>query len=115
MLILEIIAQFLIEQIFINLICGGISRIYNFILKLRGIETRSQDEIKLERLKRRYEYKSVRILKDVNKTNQKGSNGVVRKLIDKNTALVELKNNQDPIEIKLKYLLVRTNEKKNKS
>ncbi len=44
MIILEIIAEFIIEVIFIEVIGGTISRLNNAVLKLRGIETKSVEE-----------------------------------------------------------------------
>ena len=115
MIIIEVIAQFIVEVIFIEIIGGIVSRSKNLILKLRGIETRSISEIKLDKLKTRYEYKKVQLLKDADIRNQKGSIGVVLELVDIKEALVEFGNDQTPIKVKLKYLLLKVDEKKNKS
>ncbi len=63
MMFIEIIVQFFVEAILIDIIGGTISRINNLVLKLIGIETKSVKEIKLDKLKRRYEYKTVQFIK----------------------------------------------------
>ncbi len=104
MIIIEVIIHFIVEVIFINIIGGAISRINNFILKLRGIETKSLSEIKLEKLRNRYEYNTVKLLKDLDEKNGRGSIGIVVELIDEEEALVEFNDDNFATKVKLKDL-----------
>ena len=106
MIILEIIAEFIIEVIFIELVGGTLSRLNNGILKLRGIETRTIEEIKFEKFRKRYEYKSV-ITKAAYGNINKGTKGTVLELIDSKIAFVEFKGNEEVIQIPLKQLLIK--------
>ena len=102
MIILEIISEFIIEVIFIEVIGGTTSRLNNAVSKLRGIETKSVEEVKLDKLKKRYEYKSI-VLKSNYNEFKKGTKGIVLELIDKENAFVEFKDidiKVDKIEIK---------------
>jgi len=105
MIILEIISEFLIEVILIDIIGGTMSKLNNAILKLRGIETRTFDEIKNDKLKKRYEYKAVLTKSKYNEI-QKGSKGVVLELINNEYAFVEFERDEDVIKVPLKVLRV---------
>ena len=106
MLLLEIIGQFIVEVIFIEFLGGILTRINNSILKLRGIETRSIEEIKLDKIKKRYEYKTVKLKKKVNGL-EIGTKGVVLEIIDLKSCFVEFgKEKKEIKEIKLKDLLI---------
>lgn len=100
------IIEFLIEVVFIDLIGGAILKLNNLILRLRGIETRSADEIKLRKLKKRYKYKSVFCRSDYNEI-RKGTQGVVLELIDSEVALVELENFGEIVKVPLKIIAIR--------
>ncbi len=106
MLLLEIIGQFLIEVIFIDFLGGILSRLNNSILKLRGIETRSIEEIKLDKIRKRYELKTVKLKREI--TNlEKGKKGVILEIIDLKSCIVEFENVANGIkQIKLKDLLL---------
>jgi len=88
MIIVEIIAGFIVEVILIDVIGGILTRLNNAVLKLRGIETRTVDEIILDKMKKRYEYKRIALKSNYNKL-QKGAKGVVLELMDKKNAHVE--------------------------
>ena len=66
MILLELIGEFVAEVIIIDFFGGILSKINNSILKIRGIETRSVDEIKLDKIKKRYDYKTVKLKRKVN-------------------------------------------------
>lgn len=106
MIILEIIAEFIIEVIFIDLIGGLFSRINNAVLKLRGIETLPVDEIKFNKLKKRYEYKTIALKSSYNEL-EKGSKGVVLELIDAGNAFVEFEGIEDVLNIPLNELQLK--------
>lgn len=106
MIVLEIIAEFVIEVVLIEIIGGTISRLNNAVLKLRGIETKSVEEVKLDKLKKRYEHKSI-VLKSNYNEFKKGTKGVVLELIDKENAFVEFKVNDIKVDkIEIKVLLI---------
>jgi hypothetical protein len=104
MIIVELIAEFFLETIFIDVIGGAISKINNRFLKLRGIETESVEEKKFNKIRKRYEYKKVRL-----KQNQghlkKGEIGIVLEVLNPKECSVEF-NDKDIIEVKLKELLI---------
>ena len=81
MVIVEIIAGFVVEVILIDIIGGILSRLNNAVLKLREIETRTVDEIKLDKMKKRYEYKRIALKSNYNQL-QKGAKVVVLELMD---------------------------------
>ena len=105
MIIIEIIAQFVIEVILIDIIGGTLSKLNNTILKLRGIETRTLDEIKYDKLKKLYEYKTVLAKTDYNEI-QKGTKGVVLELTDNEFAFVEFEKKEDVIRVPLNVLRI---------
>jgi len=107
MIIFEIILSVIVEDLIIGGIGFGLSKANNAILKLRGIETRTAKEIKMDRLKKRYVNKRVRLIKGV-KNLKKGTEGVVLKLKDMGTATVEFKEYDNEVyNIRLRTLLVR--------
>ena len=100
MLILEVIG----EMIFVELIGGALTKANNLILKLRGIETRSKDQIEFDEQRVRYERKKVKTKNDFRQIS-KGSKGIVLELVDSKTCLVEFEN-FDLIEIPTKDLRI---------
>jgi len=106
MIILEIIAGFIIEVIIIDIIGGTISRLNNAILKLRGIKTRAVEEIKLDKLKRRYEYKTIALRSNYNEL-KKGNKGVVLELIDNENAYVEFEGIEDVVNVPINEIRIK--------
>ena len=106
MIILELIAEFFIEVIMIDVTGGTLSKLNNAILKLRGIETKSVEEIKLDKLKKRYEYKNV-VLKSNSNELKKGKKGVVLELIDGNNAFVEFEGIEDIVKVPLSEIQLK--------
>jgi len=104
MIIVELIAEFFLETIFIDGIGGSISKINNRILKLRGIETESFEEKKFNRIRKRYEYKKVRLKQNQGEL-KKGEIGIVLAVLNPQECSVEF-NEKDIIEVKLKELLI---------
>ena len=102
MKLFEVIAEFIFEEILREIVL----RINNFILKLRGIETRSIEEIKLDKLRKKYEYKTVNLKNNVNGL-EIGEQGTVLEIIDLNYCFVEFGKEEKEIkEINFKDLLV---------
>ena len=110
MIILEVLTKFIIEVILIDIIGGAMSKINNVILKIRGIETRTVDEIKLEKLKKRYEYKTIALKSDYDEL-KKGSKGVVLELIDSNNAFVEFEGLKDVSNVPLSEIQLKRQSK----
>ena len=106
MILLEIIGQIIVEIIFIDFLGGILIRINNSILRLRGIETRSIEEIKLEKVRKRYEYKTVKLKRKTDEF-ERGTKGVVLEIIDLKYCFVEFgKADKEIKKIQLKDLLL---------
>ncbi len=106
MLLLEIIGKFITEVIIIEVLGAILSRLNNSVLKLRGIETRSIEEIKYHKLRKRYEYKLVKLIRDVHNL-KRGTMGIVLEVIDLTFCFVEFKETNDPIKkVKQKDILI---------
>ena len=103
---LEIVTEFVVEVIFIDIVGGTISKVNNAILKFRGIETRTIDEIKLAKLKKRYEFKTVTV-KSNNSERTRGKIGVVLELINRENALVEFENSDEIASIPINKLQLK--------
>lgn len=110
MIILEIIAEFIIEVILIDIVGGTISRINNAVLNFRGIETRTIEEIKLDKLKDRYEYKTISLKSNYNEL-KKGSKGVVLELIDNENAFVEFEGIEDVLKVPFNQIQIKRQRK----
>ncbi len=110
MIILELIADFVIEVILIDIIGGTISKLNNAILKLRGIETKTIDEIKIDKLKKRYEYKTIALKSNYNEL-KKDSKGVVVELIDNDNAFVEFEGIEDVLNVPLSVIQLKRQSK----
>ena len=106
MIILEIISEFIIEVIFIDIIGGILSRLNNAVLKLRGIETKSLEEIKLEKLRKRYEYKTIALKSNYNNL-LKGDKGVVLELTDTDNAFIEFDGLEDILTVPIKDIQIK--------
>lgn len=85
------------ELIFIDLLGGAITKANNMILRLRGIETRSKEQIEFDNQRIRYENKRVKAKHDFQQIS-KGSRGLVREMVDAQTCIVEF-TNFDSIEM----------------
>jgi len=83
-----------------------ISRLNNAILKLRGIKTRTVDEIKLDKLKRRDEYKTIALRSNYNEL-KKGNKGVVLELIDNENAYVEFEGIEDVVNVPINEIRIK--------
>ena len=90
----------------IDFIGGTSSKLKNAILKLRGKQPRSVDETKLDKLKKRYEYKTIALKSNHNEL-KKGDEGIVLELIDNTNAFVEFKGIEDVASIPLNKLKLR--------
>ncbi len=98
--------EFIVQFIFEEFLRETIISINNFILKLRGIETRSIEEIKLDKLRKKYEYKTVKLKNNVNDL-EIGEQGTVLEVINLNYCFVEFGKEEKEIkEINLKDLLI---------
>jgi hypothetical protein len=106
MVILEALIQFFIEVILIDIIGGTISRLNNAVLKFRGIETRSIDEIKLTKLKKRYEYKIIALKSNHNEL-KKGTKGIVLELIDNEKALIEFEELEYVLNVPISEIQIK--------
>lgn len=107
-----IIFEIIFQSIFEGIVVGALTWINNGILKLRGIETRPIEEVRFDKLKKRYQYKSIVLRSRYNKI-PKGSKGTVLELIDSKKAFVEFEQVEEVIEVPLSKILVK--RKKNKS
>ena len=110
MVILEAIAQFFIEVILIDIIGGIISRANNAVLRIRGIETRTVDEIKFNKLKKRYEYKTIALKSNYNDL-KKGIKGVVLELIDNENAFIEFEGLDDVLNVPISKIQIKRKNK----
>lgn len=91
MILLEIISQLLFEELLEGFLGGFLRRANNSLLKLRGIETRSPEVIHLEKLRDRYLYKNVKVLKSTGGV-LRGDEGIVLEIINTKTCFVEFEN-----------------------
>ena len=66
MIILEFLGRLITAFIIEDLVFAGIDSLNNFVLKLRGIETLSVQEKKLKKLRKKYLFKKVKLLKTIN-------------------------------------------------
>ena len=106
MVIFEIIFEYILEIIIFDKIVGFFSRVKHSILRLRGVETRSPQELKLSRLKKRYDSKSVK-LKRKSEALEKGIRGVVLEVIDTETCFVKFEKIGNEIKkVRLKNLVI---------
>ena len=106
MILLEIIGQIIIEVFLIEFLGGILLRLNNSILKLRGIETKSIEEIKLDKKRKRFEYKTVKLKRNVGNL-KRGKKGVIFEIINLKYCFVEFEENDNQIKkIKLKDLLI---------
>ena len=75
-------------------------------MKLRGIETKSIEEIKLDKTRKRYEYNTVKLKRNIG-TLKRETKGVVLEIIDLQNCFVEFGAEEKEIqEMKLKDLLI---------
>lgn len=103
---LEIVTEFVVEVIIIDIVGGTTSKVNNAFLKLRGIETRTIDEIKLAKLKKRYEFKTVKVKSNYNELKM-GKIGIVLKLINRENALVEFGNLEELASVPINKLQLK--------
>jgi len=104
--LLEIIGQFIVEVIFESFLGGIIIRINNVILKLRGIETMSAEEIKFHRIKERYQNKVVQLIRK-DQMLKRGMKGVVLEVINSKFCMVDFgKDEMGAMKVRIKDLLI---------
>ncbi len=107
MILLELLGEFVIDFIFIDLIGGALSYANNSVLKARGIVTRSVSEVKLDKLRKRYLHKTVKFKKDIDEVT-KSTEGIVLEIIDLDNVYVEVKGkNGEIIQTSLKNILLK--------
>lgn len=103
MILLEIIAQFFVEVIFVEGLYSSLVKINDKVLKLRGNENVNTDEKLIKKLKRNYLYKRVKIKQG--ERVYSGKKGSVMEFIDTDKVYVEFDEFEDGVRIGNYYKL----------
>ena len=110
MFILEIITEFIVEELLINGVVRTVTRMNNVVLKWRGLAPLSIEEITLQKLRKRYQGKTA-ILKSTFQHLPKGTECVILKLSTREFAVVNFDKEQELVKVPVKKLLIKRKQR----